>query len=107
MLRLTTIAVLTLACLTPAWAAEGPSAQCAFNADKSSLVLTVSNTGAQAYACTASCQYTETGKRPLQTLGCNFNLAGNTAARAACDIDGQGPGHFAEVRPTRFVCQPR
>lgn len=90
-----------------ALAADGPAAQCALNADKSSLQLMVSNGGDGGFACTASCQYTITGERPLQTFSCNFNLGANSADKVACDLDGKGPGHFNEVRPTRFVCQPR
>lgn len=90
-----------------ALAADHPAAQCAFNEDKSSLQLIVSNGSDGAYACTASCQYTVTGERPLQTLSCNYSLGANTADKVACDLDGKGPGHFNEVRPTRFVCQPR
>lgn len=89
-------------------AVEGhPAAQCDFNADKSGIVLTVSNSGAGAFACTASCQYTIKGERALQTLSCNYSLPGNTAEKVACDLDGKGPNYFAEIRPTRFVCEPR
>ena len=107
LLRAAAIALFTLASLPAAFAIDAPAAQCGFNADKSSLVLTVSNSGDGKYACTASCQYTVTGERPLQTFSCNYSLGAKTADKIACDLDGKGPGHFNEVRPTRFVCQPR
>ena len=89
-------------------AIEGfPEAECNFNADKSSIALTVSNSGAGNYACSASCQYTISGQRALQTLSCNYSLPGNTDEKTACDLDGKGPNYFADLRPTRFVCQPR
>ena len=94
--------------LQPSAAIEGyPAAKCDFNADKSSIALTVSNSGAGNYACTASCQYTIKGERALQTLSCNYNLPGNAAEKVACDVDGKGPNYFADIRPTRFVCQSR
>jgi hypothetical protein len=94
--------------LQSALAIEGyPAAKCSFNADKSSIALSVSNSGAGNYACSASCQYTIAGERALQTLGCNYNLSANTAEKTACDVDGKGPNYFADIRPTRFVCQPR
>ena len=108
LLRAAAVAFITLSSLSAAVALDGyPAAQCGFNADKSSLVLTVSNGGDKAYACSASCQYTVTGQRPLQTFSCNYSLGASTAEKTACDLDGSGPGHFNEVRPTRFVCQPR
>lgn len=89
-------------------AVEGyPAAKCNFNADKSGIALTVSNSGAGNYACSASCQYTIAGERALQTLGCNYSLPGNTAEKVACNVDGKAPNYFADIRPTRFVCQPR
>ncbi len=107
-MRLAAAAFITLISLPAAFALDGhPAAQCGFNEDKSNLVLTVSNGGDGAYACTASCQYTVTGERPLQTFSCNFSLGANADEKIACDLDGKGPGHFNEVRPTRFVCQPR
>jgi hypothetical protein len=105
-----TLVVLTGAgiSLLPAFAIEGyPETKCSFNADKSSIALTVSNSGAGNYACTASCQYTIAGQRPLQTLSCNYNLSANTAEKVVCDVDGKGPNYFAEIRPVRSVCQPR
>lgn len=105
-----TLAVLTGAgfSLLPAVAIEGyPESKCSFNADKSSIALTVSYSGVGTYACTASCQYTIEGQRALQTLSCNYSLSANTAEKVVCDVDGKGPNYFAEVRPARSVCQPR
>ncbi|KQT48489.1 hypothetical protein ASG47_09085 [Devosia sp. Leaf420] len=84
-----------------------PSAQCVPNADKSQLQLIVSNSADQNYACIDSCQYKVTGQRPLQTLGCQFALNGGTAENVACDVKGDGPDYFGELRPTKYTCQPR
>ena len=101
------MAVVAIACIGVQPAFANPFAQCSLNADKSKLVLNVSNGSADAFACTASCKYTIASERPLRTLDCNYSLAANTSDKVACDVDGDGPGYFAEVRPTRFVCQPR
>ena len=89
-------------------AAFATSGECALSDDKSTLQLSVGNTGDDTrYACTATCQYTVAGQRPLQTFSCNYRLDANEAEKIACDLDGTGPGYFAELRPTKYVCQPR
>ncbi|HEV7277753.1 MAG TPA: hypothetical protein VGN80_15845 [Devosiaceae bacterium] len=90
-----------------AQAAGYPTAQCSLSDDKSKLLLTVSNSGTGAFACSAQCKYTEAGRRALQTFNCTYTLSGGTTNKLACALDGSGPGHFATVQPTRFVCQPR
>ena len=84
-----------------------PTAQCGLNDDRSRLVVTVFNNGNGFFACTAQCRYTESSGPALQTFSCNYALGGGTSEKVACGLDGDGPGHFATVQPTRFVCQPR
>ena len=84
-----------------------PTGQCILNSDKSQLSLLVSNSSDQSYACSATCKYTLAGERPLHTFDCNYALAPNAPENVACDIDGSGPNHFAELQPTKFVCEPR
>lgn len=91
----------------PAKADNYPTGECSLNSDSSTLTLVVSNGGDKSYACTASCQYKITGQRPLQTFGCNYALGANTPEKTACDLDGGSANYFSEVRPTKFVCQPR
>lgn len=107
-LRVLAAAFITLAIGLPSAFAQGhPTAQCGFNQDKSKLLLTVANSGDGAFACMAQCKYSLAGAPALHTFSCNYSLSGSTAEKVACDLDGNGPGHFAEVRPTSFVCQPR
>jgi len=98
---------LTLVSVPAAFAVNAPSAQCVLNDDKSRLTMVVANTESTSFACTATCQYTLAGERPLYTFDCNYALSPNEVENVACDIDGGGPEHFGELRPTKFVCEPR
>lgn len=90
-----------------AYAENYPVGECALSSDRSTINLVVSNGGNKRYACTASCQYKITGQRPLQTFSCNYALSANTPGKIACDLEGGSANHFSEIRPTKFVCQPR
>jgi hypothetical protein len=103
----TIVVVLTMGVLAAHAQTGYPTAQCSLNADKSKLVLTVSNTGTGSFACSAQCKYSEASGPALQTFGCNYALSGQTAEKVACDLGGSGPGHFATVQPTKYVCEPR
>lgn len=93
--------------LPAAYADNYPTGECSLNGDNSTITLLVSNGGDKSYACTASCQYKITGQRPLQTLSCNYALGANTTEKTACDLEGGSANYFSEIRPTKFVCQPR
>lgn len=98
---------ITMSGLPGALADNYPMGECSLNADNSTIALVVSNGGATNYACSASCQYKITGQRPLQTFKCDYALGANTPEKTACDLEGGSANHFSEVRPTKFVCEPR
>lgn len=97
----------TILGLSGAFADNYPMADCSLTPDNSTINLTTSNGGETRYACTATCQYKITGQRPLQTFSCNFALGANAPEKITCDLDGGSANYFAELRPTKFVCQPR
>ena len=105
--RAAIILAIAVSSITGALADNYPAGECSLNADSSTLTLVVSNGGDKSYACTASCQYKITGQRPLQTFGCNYALGANTPEKTACDLNGGSADYFSELRPTKFVCQPR
>ena len=101
------VLLLGLLAATSVAAFDGPVVECGLSADRSSLVVTASNTGGSAYACAAACRFKLTGERPLNTFNCSFTLGANAAMSTVCNLAGKAPDHFAELLPTRSQCQPR
>jgi hypothetical protein len=105
---LRTIATIAFTLLPLAAIAAGfPSAECALNADKSSVVIIASNPSDTGYKCMASCRAKVNGQRALERVECNFNLARNAAEKTVCSRDGGAPKFYTEVSPTKHTCVPR
>lgn len=92
--------------LSGALAFDFPGAQCSLNADHSTLEVIVSNPGSQRYHCAMACHYKVAGERLFQAFNCNFSPSPNSGSKVACDLEGDAPGYFAEVRANSLMCRP-
>lgn len=80
-------------------------AQCVFNADKSKMSLVVTNGFDESMRCTSSCTYKVRSERLFKPFTCSYSLAGNEQDKVACELPGDGPGSFVDVRPTETRCR--
>ena len=101
------ILALSLSGMGIALAFDAPAAQCSLNADKSSLVLIASNSGSRRLRLHRLLPIHADRPAPAAILQLQLRSCRQHADKVACQLDGNGPAHFAEIRPTKFVCQPR
>lgn len=88
-------------------AMAAPSAQCALNADKSSVSVMVSNPDSGSWTCIASCRVYVEGQKAIEPMKCNYSVRPNASNKAECQRDSGEAKHYSHLGPTSMTCQPR
>lgn len=84
-----------------------PKVETNLTADKSAVIVTGSNTGAQGYRCSIAGRISIEGQRAFQPLQCNFSLPGNTPTKQMCEVPASGGGLIREVGGVKMTCVPQ
>ena len=80
---------------------------CDFNPDRSSLLVTASNSENTAYRCLVQCRLNLEGQRAFERFSCEFNLQAGAESRIVCERKGDRPHFFTAVSAPQMTCVPR
>jgi hypothetical protein len=84
-----------------------PEVETSLTADKTMVVVTGSNSGAQGYRCSVVGRISIEGQRAFQPMQCNFSLPSNTSAKQVCEVPAIGDGPIRELGGVKMTCVPQ